>query len=169
MGLGRILGSNTTGPYRWSSEPWTVSCGSFHQSERKAHPVRPSREVEARSGPSANMRADLGSPEQGSGNLVGVALPCPSASPVEDFTEAWLFPLLPGTAAHLPHGTKGLLGQGQWLFLGIETPRKSPVLTLFSAVEATFAMVTHIPVASGTGHERVRKGPVKILAGPLTL
>lgn len=75
---------------------------------------------------------------------VGVSLPCPRASAVEDVLEPWRF---------LPRGPgiKGLLGQGQRLFLRIGTPVKSPVRTLCSAVE-TSVMVTHIPVASRTAH-----------------
>lgn len=84
-------------------------------SERKAHPVRPCREVEARPGPSVNVRADLESPEKGSVNLVGVALPCPRASPVKDFTE-----LLPVIAAHTPpKGPKAYLAKDSGYFLGL--------------------------------------------------
>lgn len=125
MGPNRNLGSNTTGPCRWSSEPWTASCGCFHPSERKAQPVRPSREGEARPGPSANRRAHLESPGRGSGNLVGVALPRPRAPPVKDFTKARVFPLLPGTAAHIPpKGPKAYLAKDSGYFLGLRPPQE---------------------------------------------
>ena len=72
---------------------------------------------------------------------VGVSLPYPRTSGVKDALEPWEF-------FSRGLGFRALLGQEQMLFSGMGVP----VLTLCSAVETTFAMVTHIPVASRTAH-----------------
>lgn len=99
---------------------------------------------------------------------------------MKDFTEAWMFPLLPVTAARVPPkelGTKGTWPRAVAISEDWD-PGKNPVLTLCSMMETTFATVTHISVASRSAHswpnrnhEWDRKGPARspfmILAGTL--
>lgn len=87
--------------------------------------------------------ADSGSPARGSVTPVGcLALP-------QDISSEGLYRSSDVSSASWDcctwpsQETKGLLGQGQWLVLGIGDPGKSPVLTLCLAVETTFASLPH--------------------------